>query len=57
MLIDARSPSEYAHAHIPGACSLPLLNDEERARVGTLYKQVSRAAAVEEGLAIFAPKC
>ena len=29
-LIDVRSPSEYAHAHIPGSLNLPLLSDEER---------------------------
>ena len=40
-IIDARSPAEYAEDHIPGAISCPVLDDEERARVGTLYKQVS----------------
>mgnify|MGYP000588362212 CR=1 FL=1 len=40
-IIDARSPSEFAHDHIPGAINCPVLDDEERARVGTLYKQVS----------------
>ncbi|MBI3903499.1 MAG: tRNA 2-selenouridine(34) synthase MnmH [Nitrosomonadales bacterium] len=38
-IVDVRSPSEYAEDHIPGAVSCPVLNDEERARVGTLYKQ------------------
>lgn len=40
-IIDARSPAEYAEDHLPGAINLPVLNDEERARVGTIYKQVS----------------
>ncbi len=40
-LIDARSPSEYAEDHLPGARNCPVLNDAERAEVGTLYKQVS----------------
>ena len=42
--------------HIPGAHSLPLFTDEERATVGTLYKQVGRDAAVLEGLQIVGPK-
>ena len=40
-ILDARSPAEFADDHIPGAISCPVLDDEERARVGTLYKQVS----------------
>ena len=39
-IIDARSPGEFTEDHIPGAINLPVLNDAERARVGTLYKQV-----------------
>ncbi len=50
-----RSPSEYAHAHIPGAISFPLFSDEERAIVGTLYKQTGRQEAVKAGLEIFGP--
>ena len=38
-LIDVRSPGEYAIGHIPGAVNIPLFSDEERAKVGTLYKQ------------------
>ncbi len=37
-LIDARSPAEYTDDHIPGAISCPVLDDEQRARVGTLYQ-------------------
>ncbi|MEE2859747.1 MAG: tRNA 2-selenouridine(34) synthase MnmH [Paracoccus sp. (in: a-proteobacteria)] len=40
-IIDARSPAEFAEDHLPGAINLPVLSDEERARVGTIYKQVS----------------
>ena len=40
-LIDARSPAEYADDHLPGAQSCPVLDDEQRARVGTLYQQAS----------------
>jgi tRNA 2-selenouridine synthase len=45
-VFDARSEGEYAHAHIPGAISLPLLNNEEREKVGTCYKQKGREEAV-----------
>ena len=38
-IIDVRSPSEFASDHIPGAINLPVLNDAERAQVGTIYKQ------------------
>ena len=55
-VIDVRSPAEYNHAHIPGAYSLPLFTDEERAIVGTAYKQESREKAIKHGLDIFGPK-
>jgi len=38
-LIDCRSPAEFTADHIPGAISAPVLDDSERAQVGTLYKQ------------------
>lgn len=40
-IIDVRSPNEYAEDHIPGAINLPVLSNDERAEVGTIYKQVS----------------
>lgn len=55
-IIDVRSPKEFAQGHIPGARSLPLFTDEERAIVGTLYKQQGRDAAVLEGLRIVGPR-
>jgi tRNA 2-selenouridine synthase len=55
-VIDVRSPGEYKHAHIPGAYSLPLFTDEERAVVGTAYKQESREMAIKHGLDFFGPK-
>jgi tRNA 2-selenouridine synthase len=39
-IIDVRSQSEFAEDHIPGAINLPVLDDAQRAKVGTLYKQV-----------------
>ena len=56
LLLDVRSPAEYAHAHLPGALSLPLFTDEERKIVGTTYKQTSREAAIKIGLVFFGPK-
>jgi tRNA 2-selenouridine synthase len=56
LVLDVRSPGEYQHAHLPGAVSLPLFSDEERAVVGTEYKQVGRQAAIKIGLDYFGPK-
>ena len=56
LVIDVRSPSEYAHACIPCAISLPLFTDDERKVVGTTYKQVSRQDAIKIGLDYFGPK-
>lgn len=53
-IIDVRSESEFALDHIPGAINCPVLNDEERARVGTLYKQDSPFKAKKIGAAIVA---
>ena len=53
-IIDARSPSEYAEDHVPGAISAPVLDDAERAEVGTLYKQVSPFDAKKAGAALLA---
>jgi tRNA 2-selenouridine synthase len=53
-LIDVRSPSEFNEDHIPGAISCPVLNDEERAHVGTVYKQVSSFEAKRIGAALIA---
>ncbi len=55
-MLDVRSPSEFRQGHIPGAVSFPLFTDEERARVGTLYKQQGKDNAVLEGLRIVGPK-
>lgn len=53
-VIDVRSPSEFTLDHIPGAINLPVLDDRERARVGTLYKQVSTFEARRLGAALVA---
>jgi tRNA 2-selenouridine synthase len=53
-VIDARTPAEYALDHIPGAVSAPVLDDAQRAEVGTLYKQVSAFEAKKMGAALVA---
>ena len=50
-IIDVRSESEYAEDHIPGAINCPVLNDAQRAEVGTIYKQVSPFDAKKIGAA------
>ena len=53
-IIDVRSPAEFAADHIPCAINLPALDDAERAKVGTLYKQVSPFTARKVGAALIA---
>ncbi len=53
-IIDVRTPSEFAEDHIPGAINCPVLSDEERIAVGTLYKQVSPFEARKVGAALVA---
>jgi len=49
VVIDLRSPAEFAADHVPGARNVPLFDDVERAVIGTLYARVSPEAAFEEG--------
>lgn len=53
-IIDVRAPAEFADDHLPGAIGLPVLDDDERARVGTIYKQVNPFAARKLGAALVA---
>jgi tRNA 2-selenouridine synthase len=53
-IIDVRSPAEFAEDHAPGAINLPVLDNEERARVGTIYVQESRFLARRIGAALVA---
>jgi tRNA 2-selenouridine synthase len=53
-IIDVRSPSEFLEDHVPGAISAPVLDDEERARIGTMYVQVSPFDAKKAGAALVA---
>jgi tRNA 2-selenouridine synthase len=51
-IIDVRSPAEFALDHVAGALNCPVLDDEERARVGTIYAQVSPFDAKKLGAAL-----
>ena len=54
--VDVRSPAEYQQGHVPGAYSLPLFSNEERAEVGTIYAKSGKFAAIERGLEIVGPR-
>lgn len=56
IIIDVRSPKEFNESTIPGSINIPVFNDEERAEVGTIYKQVGAKEASERGLSIFSQK-
>jgi tRNA 2-selenouridine synthase len=53
-IIDVRTPLEFADDHIPGAINAPVLSNEERVLVGTMYKQVSPFEASRVGAALVA---
>lgn len=55
-IIDARSESEFAQSHIPGAFNLPILNNQERTVVGTLYKQKGAESATLKGFELVGPR-
>lgn len=55
-VVDVRSPKEFATGHFPGAINIPLFNNDERAVVGTAYKQINRNTAILKGLEIVGPK-
>ncbi|MBN2898174.1 MAG: tRNA 2-selenouridine(34) synthase MnmH [Clostridia bacterium] len=56
LFIDVRSPSEYKSATIEGAINLPIFTDEERALIGTMYKQESTDKAKQRGVDIVSVK-
>ena len=55
-VLDVRSPGEFARARIPGAISFPIFDDEQRAAVGTCYKQKGKDKAIELGLEFVGPQ-
>lgn len=54
--VDVRSPVEFSQGHIPGAVNIPLFADEERAQIGTVYRQVDQCQALALGEKIARPK-
>lgn len=56
VLIDVRAPLEYRKGHCEQAVSLPLFDDQERAEIGTIYKQESAEDAYIRGLEFVGPK-
>ncbi len=55
-LIDVRSPSEYYKGHLPNSINIPLFDNDERSKIGTIYKKEGRKKAVIEGLKFFEKK-
>src|SRR4051812_10029856 len=53
-IVDVRSPAEFALDHVPGAVNCPVLSNEERAQVGTIYVQQSQFQARKLGAALVA---
>lgn len=56
IFIDTRTPKEFQEDHLPNAINIPILSNEERAIVGTLYKQVSKEEAINKGIEFFSEK-
>ncbi|OPY57215.1 MAG: tRNA 2-selenouridine synthase [Pelotomaculum sp. PtaU1.Bin035] len=56
ILVDVRSEKEYSEDTIPGAINIPLLNNEERASVGTVYRKEGPEPAKRLGLDLVSPK-
>jgi tRNA 2-selenouridine synthase len=55
-VIDVRTPAEFEHGHIPGAINIPLFSNEERAEIGTLYKEQGKKPAMFRGMELVSPK-
>lgn len=55
-IIDVRTPAEFLQGKICDAINIPLFSNEERAKVGTVYKKVGKEAAIQLGLKIVGPK-
>ncbi|MDP3734147.1 MAG: tRNA 2-selenouridine(34) synthase MnmH [Nanoarchaeota archaeon] len=56
IFIDTRTPKEFAEDHLPNAVNIPLFSNDERAIIGTLYKQVSQEKAIEKGVELFSQR-
>ena len=56
VVLDVRSPGEYAKGHVPGAVNVPLFTDDERAKVGTAFAKQGRGVAMVMGMKCVRPK-
>ena len=56
LLVDARTPAEFAAGTIPGATNVPVFDDRERAEVGTVYQEQGKTVARRLGVKLVAPK-
>jgi tRNA 2-selenouridine synthase len=56
LIIDVRSESEFNSGHIPSAVNIPILSDNERKTVGTLYKKHGKSSAILKGLELSGPQ-
>ncbi|SHJ30128.1 tRNA 2-selenouridine synthase [Malonomonas rubra DSM 5091] len=56
LLVDVRTPAEFSEATIPGAVNVPIFSNEERAEIGTLYKQQGKGVARKRGIEVVSPK-
>lgn len=56
LVVDIRTPAEFQKGHVPGAINLHLFNNDDRVKVGTLYKQKGRQAALKKGFELVGPK-
>ncbi len=56
VFIDTRAPVEFEEDHLPNAINVPILDNQERAIVGTIYKKVSQEKAIEVGIEFYKNK-
>ena len=56
LIVDVRSPGEFARGHVPGALNIPLFTDDERAKVGTAFAKQGRGVAMVLGMKAVRPK-
>jgi tRNA 2-selenouridine synthase len=55
-IIDVRSEAEFQRGHVPGAVNIPLMRNDERVIIGTIYKQEGRDPAVAKGYELLGPR-
>ena len=56
VLVDVRTPAEFSESTIPGAINIPIFSNEERAEIGTIYKQIGKQEARFRGIEIVSPR-